>query len=269
MTGGVLGGAAGGFAAGVLSGGGFEGGLQGAISGGLFGLAGGVNPLNPNSIERIAAHAGAGCIMGAIGGGGCGRGAASAAAGKIFTNLSDNPIAAVVAGGTASVIGGGKFANGAATAAFGYLFNQAIARNFYSDLARAVGNWFSRPIEEGAAVQVGGGAWTGAVVGIKQDTMFSTDSKGMTCTQFTTCLMVGPFAGAEMYYGAAIQSGINSPGTALWQIGLFGGAAATVGVKGDFLIGADGSTQFAGGKALGGFVGGGIQVCRQHTADKC
>jgi len=58
-------------------------------------------------------------------GNGCGRGAASAVVGKAATNYTQgNPIAAVVAGGTASVIGGGKFENGATTAAFGYLFNQ-------------------------------------------------------------------------------------------------------------------------------------------------
>jgi len=129
-TAGIVGGAVGGFTGGFLaSGGDFEAGLKGALSGGLFGWAGSVSPLDPGSFERIAAHAGAGCISGAVNGGGCGRGAASAVAGKIFTNLSDNPIAAVVAGGTASVIGGGKFGNGAVTAAFGYLFNQAFSGN--------------------------------------------------------------------------------------------------------------------------------------------
>lgn len=119
----ILGGAVGGFGASFIgSGGNLETGLKGAISGGLFGFASGIG--SSFSSERLLAHAGAGCIQGAMMGGGCGRGAASAVAGKTITELSGgNPVAAVVAGGTASVIGGGKFANGAITSAFGYLFN--------------------------------------------------------------------------------------------------------------------------------------------------
>ena len=94
---------------------------MGGISGGLFYGAGGIG--RAVSPERYAAHAFAGCVGGEIGGGSCGRGAASAVAGKWATNATGGIIASVVAGGTVSVIGGGKFANGATTAAIGYLFN--------------------------------------------------------------------------------------------------------------------------------------------------
>ncbi|MFY9314849.1 MAG: RHS repeat-associated core domain-containing protein [Burkholderiales bacterium] len=126
-TGLIASGAIGGFAAGLIGGGDLESGLKGALSGALFGAAGTVG--GSEDFLRYAAHAGAGCISGELGGGGCGGGAISAVAGKFATNFTErNPIAAVVAGGTASVLGGGKFANGATTAAFGYLFNQCAGK---------------------------------------------------------------------------------------------------------------------------------------------
>lgn len=132
---GIASGAAGGFAGALVgSGGNLEAALKGAVTGGLFGWAGSVSPLDPGGFERLAAHAGAGCVGGMLDGGGCGRGAASAVVGKMITNATDGWraeaqfAAATIAGGTASAIGGGKFANGAITAAFGYLFNQAMTR---------------------------------------------------------------------------------------------------------------------------------------------
>ncbi len=118
---------AGGFAAGVVATGSLEGGITGAVTAGMFHGAAGFG--TAASAERYAAHAVAGCAHGMMGGNGCGRGAASAVAGKWGTNASgDNAVAAVVAGGTASVIGGGKFENGATTAVFGYLFNHVLSR---------------------------------------------------------------------------------------------------------------------------------------------
>jgi len=119
----IAAGASGGFSGGFVgSGGDFQAGLNGAASGGLFGLAGSVG--GPDDFSRYAAHAGAGCVQGELGGGGCGGGAASAVAGKWVTNATDgNFIATVVAGGTVSAMGGGRFVNGASSAAFGYLFN--------------------------------------------------------------------------------------------------------------------------------------------------
>lgn len=146
-------GAAGGFSGGLVgSGGNLKAAAVGAISGGLFGWAGTVvpGPAGAASMERYAAHAFAGCVSGELGGGGCGRGALSAVAGKAMTNLTagwkmddvTRGVVTAVAGGTASVIGGGKFENGAVTAAFGYLFNEllhegdrkaAMRRSGYSD----------------------------------------------------------------------------------------------------------------------------------------
>ena len=77
------------------------------------------------------AHAAAGCVSAAAGGGNCGQGAVAAVFGKFATNATESWgtgvaqfAATVVAGGVGSVIGGGKFENGAKTAAYGYLFNQ-------------------------------------------------------------------------------------------------------------------------------------------------
>ena len=136
----VAGGAAGGFAMGfVSSNGNFEVGLQGAFTGALFGGAGLVGGAEGfDSLERYAAHAGAGCVSAASGGGNCGQGAVSAVFGKFTTNVIGDStvisgdlakgIASAVAGGIGSTIAGGKFENGAVTAAYGYLFNQAYSK---------------------------------------------------------------------------------------------------------------------------------------------
>ena len=115
----------------VASGGDFNAAVNGmgygALSGGLF-TGAGMAGTGPGSFARYAAHGGAGCVSGAVSGGGCGRGALSAISGKWASNLQGNVIVAMMAGGTVSAIGGGKFANGAVTAAYGYAFNAAMAR---------------------------------------------------------------------------------------------------------------------------------------------
>jgi RHS repeat-associated protein len=126
----IAAGAAGGFTGTlVVSGGDVRAAAQGALTGGMMGWAGGIGPA-ADSWERYAAHAFAGCVSGAVQGGGCGRGAAAAVTGKFITNQVPDDwsrpsqgIAAAFAGGTASVITGGKFSDGARTAAYGYLFN--------------------------------------------------------------------------------------------------------------------------------------------------
>jgi hypothetical protein len=115
----------------------FNAGGQAALSTGLFQWAGTVGGAwGADSFGRYLAHAGAGCVSSAAGGGNCGQGAASAVFGKYATNQLQGfggsglqgdiarGVAAMVAGGVGSVIGGGKFENGAKTAAYGYLFNQ-------------------------------------------------------------------------------------------------------------------------------------------------
>jgi hypothetical protein len=124
----VVNGAAAGFLSGAVSSGNLSGALQGGLTGGLFGAASGFGAAD--SAARYAVHAVAGCVSSAVGGGGCGAGAASALLGKFTTNATEGwgpgiaqGAATAIAGGVGSVIAGGKFENGAATAAFGYLFN--------------------------------------------------------------------------------------------------------------------------------------------------
>jgi RHS repeat-associated protein len=117
----------------------FMAGLKTGATAFAFELAGGVGgggEAGANSFGRYAAHAGAGCLSGYANGEGCGRGAASAVAGKFMTNgmvaagfdKAQMFVGTVVAGGVTSALGGGKFANGAQTAAFGYLLNQLASR---------------------------------------------------------------------------------------------------------------------------------------------
>jgi hypothetical protein len=80
----------------------------------------------------IAAHAVAGCVVSAAGGGKCGPAALSAAFSQAALPLKQGldplggTIVSALIGGTASALGGGKFANGAITAAEGYLFNYCM-----------------------------------------------------------------------------------------------------------------------------------------------
>jgi len=126
--------AAAGFASGYVgSGWDFRAGLQGSFTALLFYGAGsfaGYQGWGEGSFGRAAAHAVAGCVGAAAGGGRCGNGALAAGfaegiGGHLqFKSVEANLVARTVIGGTASVLGGGKFANGAVTAAFGYLFNR-------------------------------------------------------------------------------------------------------------------------------------------------
>jgi RHS repeat-associated protein len=97
-------------------------GAAGFVTAVAYNVAGKIGQSNgAYGYAHFAAHAAAGCISAAAGGGNCGTGALSGVAGLAGTPYG--MIGAMVAGGTASVLGGGKFANGAATGAFGYLFN--------------------------------------------------------------------------------------------------------------------------------------------------
>jgi RHS repeat-associated protein len=128
----------GGFTGGlVASGGDLNSAFAGAITGGMFTVAGsfaGVNgALTP---EQFGMHLAAGCVSGALGGGGsegCARGAVAQGFSKLVTFETRNlfkgndlahGVIASVSGGTVSAITGGKFANGAITGAFGYVLNE-------------------------------------------------------------------------------------------------------------------------------------------------
>jgi RHS repeat-associated protein len=126
-------GAAGGFAAGGIQGGNLNSALSGAFSGAAFGAAGTLG--SATSLERLGAHAVAGCASSAASGGECGAGAAGAVTGKLFTNATTAAlggsqgahfVGTVVGGGMGSKAAGGSFENGANSAAMGYLFNQAL-----------------------------------------------------------------------------------------------------------------------------------------------
>lgn len=125
-----------GFAGGVVGSGTFEGGVQGAFSAAMFSWAGDIGEAAKGGWQQYAAHAVAGCVTSAAGGGDCSKGAAAAVFGKYATNnikIDDmvlRGVAAAVAGGVGSVIAGGKFENGASTAAFGYLFNELSHATF-------------------------------------------------------------------------------------------------------------------------------------------
>jgi RHS repeat-associated protein len=130
---GVIAGSAAGY---ISSGGDGATALKQGIVGGLFGFVGGTGASNgwsaagaEGQIKYISSHALVGCVSGAMDGSGCGRGAASAAFGKLVTlntqgNLGVQVAGTMLAGGVAAKIGGGKFATGAALAGFGYLYNQ-------------------------------------------------------------------------------------------------------------------------------------------------
>ncbi len=135
----AAGGAVGGFVSGaVITGtlnGAINGAISGALSGALFNAAGMVGgPHGKETFGRYAAHAAAGCVSSAAGGGSCGQGAVSALFGKYTTNQIGSStlisgdvakgVATAVAGGVGSMIAGGEFENGAVTAGYGYLFNE-------------------------------------------------------------------------------------------------------------------------------------------------
>ncbi|CAN7239877.1 RHS repeat domain-containing protein [Polaromonas sp. LjRoot131] len=158
--------AATGFLVGAISTGTVNGAVQGALTGALFSWAGTVGTgateiERASSFSRYAAHAAAGCVSAAAGGGSCGAGAASALLGKYVTNETRSwgagiaqGAAAAVAGGVGSVIAGGKFENGAITAGFGYLFN-CIAHECFAQGRDAERTFRNHLIANGTADRLG------------------------------------------------------------------------------------------------------------------
>jgi len=165
--------AAAGFASGYVgSGWDFRAGLQGSFTALLFYGAGsfaGYQGWGEGSFGRAAAHAVAGCVGAAAGGGRCGNGALAAGfaegiGGHLqFKSVEANLVARTVIGGTASVLGGGKFANGAATAAFGYLFNHCSHGGCTTKLEQVLYDWWPG-YKAGTLIYnqtMGDGSWTG------------------------------------------------------------------------------------------------------------
>jgi len=121
----------------VGSGGDFDAAMQGMATAGMFYGVGSMFNAESSPFMNMVGHAAVGCASAEMGGGNCGNGALSAAAGAAWTNygiktdnMIGNLVATTIVGGTVSEIGGGKFANGAVTAAFGYLFN-CVAHKCY------------------------------------------------------------------------------------------------------------------------------------------
>jgi hypothetical protein len=125
-------------ATGALSGFASTGTLKGALTGAFTaGIMFGVGEIGQHfkfasgGIEKIALHAGAGCLSSVAGGGSCKSGAISGALGEFGHNIPTNGMAlgtvkAAMLGGIGAKISGGKFADGATTGAFGYLFNYCM-----------------------------------------------------------------------------------------------------------------------------------------------
>lgn len=269
----IIAGAAGGFSSAlVASGGDLRSAAVGALTGGAFGYAGTLS-----ASESYLAHAGAGCASGALGGGGCGRGAASAVAGKYATNYSEgNFVAAVVVGGTVSEISGGKFENGAVTAAFGYLFNHCGPRSGNDCLSRIRESLSDSPVgqlwssvfgspRETELVQrsltVGGTVMYG--VGVSVEAGPVSDSSGKACFALTLCGLAGPGAGVTFDRSVSFSMGSPSsdPGASIavfgkWAVPLAGGYEFAPG------YGSDGLT-FQIGRSRGIFSGGGVKACVQ------
>jgi RHS repeat-associated protein len=127
-------------ATGALSGfattGTLKGAMTGAFTAGIMFGAGEIGEafkLQSGGIEKIALHAGAGCLSGMAGGGSCKSGAISGAFGEFGNNIGNvgnsdllGAARGAMLGGIGSKISGGKFADGAITGSFGYLFNELL-----------------------------------------------------------------------------------------------------------------------------------------------
>ena len=138
-------------ATGALSGFASTGTLKGALTGAftagvMFGVGeiGKAFDLASGGIEKVALHAGAGCVTSVAGGGSCKTGALSGALGELGHHIPDGgsfalgTAKAAMLGGIGSKIGGGKFADGATTGAFGYVFNHG----FHSEVFKPLRDFF-------------------------------------------------------------------------------------------------------------------------------
>lgn len=155
------------------------------------------------------AHAAAGRVSAAAGGGNCGQGAVAAVFGKFATNQLQGfggsglqgdvarGVAAVVAGGVGSVIAGGKFENGAKTAAYGYLFNQLSTK--MQEYARGNG-WIDKD----------GGPIPYDIEAAKKDLAALTDVGSMAVSLATAvCVAATPCAAGAITGGVIVGTGLS------------------------------------------------------------
>jgi RHS repeat-associated protein len=90
-----------------------------------------------------------------------------------------------------------------------------------------------------------------------------------TCTVNTTCLLVGPIAGATTGIGRGVQTGTLTAGEVTYQLGLTANFTAIVGFRFDPSISSNGALGAAGSSNLGLAAGGAIAFCRQSTSLGC
>ncbi|MFE8647297.1 hypothetical protein ACFX58_19645 [Sphingomonas sp. NCPPB 2930] len=112
-----------------------------------------------------------------------------------------------------------------------------------------------------AAIGIGGSASTGLAL----------DTSGQLCQVTTVCGILVPIIGGETNAQYSLSTGRVTPGDTAWQILGVAGAAIGIGIGGKAEISAasDGGIGVQGGGAMGLFLGGGIQVCKQYISNKC
>jgi len=277
LTGGIVGGITGGT----------QGAINGALTAGLFHGAGFVG--GADSLERYVAHAAVGCVSAAAGGGDCARGSLSAVAGKWASNQMAGMsadyqfVAATVTGGVTSVLGGGKFQSGAMTAAFGYMFNAAAEDQRKADakeiakikaLANKVKEFGNRVIDQiDSGIQVDLANMSGTIaggIGFSQTTAGTIDNKANACVVMTSCILIGPIAGAAVSAGTTLQSGTLTPGEVTYQVGLTGDFALPIGgLKVDPAVANNGALSLGFAASSGLIAGGAVTFCRQQTSKGC
>jgi hypothetical protein len=236
-------------------------------------------------IEKIALHAGAGCLSSVAGGGSCKSGAMSGALGEIGLNLPDggtilNTAKAAMLGGLGSKLAGGKFADGAQTGAFGYLFNEllhsgkgAMERSGYKETKYPDGTMCNTQSGNPACGFPGSSSGTSGdaqasftisgttmkgFTGESTEVGYAVDTTGNVCKVSASCKIYGVGLGSAVEVNAQVSGGKVSDG---WSIGLVGaGEAFVFGATATGGYGSDGPYGSLGkGRGLLGVVG--IKTC--------
>ena len=123
-----------------------------------------------------------------------------------------------------------------------------------------------------ADVSAGGMAVIGVGMSSSQsitgDVNYSTGGSNI-CAVNTTCVLVGPMAGATSNASMSLQTGTLTRGDTAYSIGLTGSASVLVGGKVEVSLWSNGSVGAGWGKELGGALGGAVKICRQTTSASC
>ena len=103
---------------------------------------------------------------------------------------------------------------------------------------------------------------------ITGDLNFGTNASNV-CSVNTTCVLVGPMAGAASSAVVSLQTGTLTRGEVAYSVGLTGSATVLVGGKVELSLWSNGSLGAGVGKELGGALGGAVKICRQTTSTSC